>query len=129
MPLYFGEANGPRILRYGDGITQIGDGYEMEFETWEIIPAGEMGDCVFRSIGFSFQYTNGYNIGITPIVDGVALPESTFSGSGTSINGKAQAYIKHRGSQLAVRVRTISRTGDILPMNVQVSLQPIRQWP
>jgi len=129
MLLYLGEADGARILRYGVGIAQVGDDYQLEAETWELIPAGEMGDCVFRSVGVSFEYTNGYHIGITPIVDGVELPESTFTGSGSGIDGQAQAFVRHRGTQLAVRVRTLSRTGDLRLMNIQVSYSPLRQWP
>lgn len=129
MSLYLGEASGARILLYGVGIQQVGDDYEAELTSWDLIPAQEMGDCVFRSLGLSFSYTNGYALGITPIVDGIALAESTFSGGGSGTNGQAQVFIGTRGTRIAATIRTISRAGTITFSNLQASLSPIRSWP
>lgn len=129
MSLYLGEANGARVLLYGVGLTQVDTNFQPSFETWDTTPAQEMGDVVFRSVGLSFSYTNGYNLGITPIVDGIALPESTFTGAGSGENGQAQVYLKNRGTRIAAIVRTISRTGQLTFRNIQVSTAPIRQWP
>jgi len=129
MTLYLGESAGARILQFGVGISQIGDNYQASFETWDVLPAGEMGDCIFRSLGVSFAYDNGYAIGITPIVDGIALGEATFTGSGSSVNGQAQYFFAQRGTRLACQVRTLSRNGNLRWYNVQWSGAVLRVWP
>lgn len=129
MSLFFGDLDGANIYIYGVGLTQVGDDYEAFLETWDAIPAGETGDVVFRTISASFSYTNGYNIGITPIVDGVPLNEFVFTGSGSGTNGQAQAFFAQRGTRLAVQLRTLSRAGDIELYNLQWSGLPLRSWP
>ena len=127
--LYLGEYSGARILAYGTGISQVGDDYQLDVTTWDVAPAGDVGDCVFRSGDVSFAYTNGYSLGVTPIVDGVSQSEQTFTGSGSGTNGQAQAQFAARGTRIAARVRTLSRTGDIELRDVLVSFAVIRQTP
>ena len=69
---FLGERSGGRVLAFGDAATQVGDDFQVDFTTWEQIPAGEVGDCLFRSINVSFSAESGYAIGVTPIVDGIA---------------------------------------------------------
>lgn len=129
MSVYFGERDGARLFRYGTGITQPGDDYQAEFETWDWAPGGEMGDVLFRIASFSFAYDNGYHIGLTPVVDGVALAENVFTGTGVSTTGQAQYFFAQRGTRCSLRVRTLSRTGQLKPMNVQLSGVVLRQVP
>lgn len=129
MPLHLGEYTGGRILTYGTGISQVGTDYQFDVTTWDLAPAGDVGDCVFRSVDVAFAYTNGYSIGVTPIVDGVSQAEQEFSGSGSGTNGQAQAQFAARGTRIAARVRTLSRTGDIELRDVLVSFGVIRQTP
>lgn len=126
--LYFGEAAGGRVLRYGTGITNVGTDYQFDLTTWDIIPATEVGDNVFRSIDVAFRCTNGYSIGITPIVDGVNLTEQTFSGAGTG-NQQCQAFFATRGARCAARVRTLSRAGEYLDFTVNCAFTTIRATP
>jgi hypothetical protein len=132
--MYTGEAVGARIFRYGTGITNIGKSvgsttdYQFDAMTWDVVPATEVGDVVFRSIDASFKTTNGYAVGITPFVDGVALPEQTFSGAGSG-EQQAQAFIAARGTRIAARFRTLTRTGDIEFHNLATSLSVIRTNP
>lgn len=126
--LYLCEASGARLLEFGNGLTQVGTDFQMALETWDEIPAGEVGDCSFRSIDVTVKHENGYNIGITPIVDTVELPEQQFSGSGTNI-AQLQAFIAERGARISAKVRTITKTGDVQPQNIAWSGAIIRETP
>jgi hypothetical protein len=116
--LYTGEAAGARVFRDGTGLTNVDQSvgatsdYQLDVTTWDITPAGIVGDVVFRSIDAAFTCTNGYAIGITPIVDGIALPEQTFNGAGTG-EQECQAFFAARGTRIAARFRTLSRRGDV----------------
>jgi len=125
---YLGERGGARVLAYGDASTQIDTDFQASLETWDLTPAGESGSVYFRSIEVTGYAAAGYNIGITPIVDGNALSEQTFSGVGTG-EFEAQAFIANRGHRCACIVRTIARTGDIDLHNVQLSYWPVRSTP
>ena len=129
MPMYLAESAGGRILQYGIGLSSLDTNHQGDVQTWDIAPAGEMGDNVFRSAGVSFVATNGWSLGVTVLVDGVSLGEKTFGGTGATENGQAQVYIKKRGTRIAVRVRTLSRTGAWSLSNIQVSFRSLRQWP
>lgn len=125
---YLGERGGARVLAYGDATTQVGTDFQSSLETWDLIPAGEVGDVLFRSIDVSFVATNGYAIGITPVVDGQDLAEQTFSGAGTG-EVQCQAFFATRGTRCAAKVRTLSRSGDIDLHNIQLTHVIIRATP
>lgn len=135
MALFLGMFGGSQILRYGVGLTQIvtpfgsGTPYFAAFETWDFLPAQEVGDVVYRSLSLSFGYTNGYSLGITPVVDGVAQMESQFNGVGTSIAGQCQIFIGVRGTRIAAQVRVITQLGQIRFFNLQTTYAAIRTWP
>lgn len=125
---YLCEANGARILAFGVGISQLGDDYQMELETWDDIPVGEAGDAYFRGIDLTIEHTNGYDIGVTPIVDGVAHPEQRFTGAGTGTS-VLQAAIAQRGARIRASARTIARRGDLSIENMQHQFVPLRVVP
>lgn len=127
--LFVGEASGARLFQIGVGLTSLDTNHQGDLTTWEDTPSGEMGDNVFRSVGVSFTATNGWALGVTVYVDGVSLGETTFGGSGATENGQAQVYVKRRGTNLAVRVRTLSRNGHIAFTNISYSFKMLRQWP
>lgn len=135
MPyLYLGEAAGPRILRYGVGFTQIGDPYQGELLTWDAAPGGPTGDCVFRTIDVILRHTLGYNIQITPIVDGIALTPEQFNGGpppGALLEEvvRLQADVGMRGCMIAARVETLALLGDIEIVDMQWSGDVIRASP
>lgn len=126
--LFLCESSGARVLAYGTGITQQGTDYQMDLQTWDLIPMGEAGDCYFRGIDVTIEYTNGFNIGVTPVVDGVELAEQTFTGSGTGTT-VLQAPLTTRGARIAVNIRSVSRAGDLIVHNVQAQYVPLRQVP
>lgn len=129
MPTYVGELVGGRIIQLNTGLTSLDTNHQGDFTTWDVSPAGEMGDCIFRSVGVSFTAANGWSLGITVYVDGVSIGETVKSGDGFTENGQAQVFVKRRGTRIAVRCRTLSRSGAISFTDVQVSFLPLRQWP
>lgn len=122
------EAAGGRLLQWGTGITQVGTEYQLDVEVWEDVPLGAVGDNLFRSIDVSFKHTGAFVVGITPIIDGADQTEQQFSGSGSGITA-CQAFVAVRGSRIAARVRTISRSGDIELESIGTSSVPIRATP
>lgn len=132
--LYSGEASGARVFREGSGITNVGQSvgassdYQFDVETWDLAPAGIVGDVVFRSIDAAFTCTNGYAVGITPIVDGVALPEQTFNGAGSG-EQECQAFFATRGTRIAARFRTLARQGDLELHDLTCSHWVLRMTP
>lgn len=125
---YLGEKAGGRVLAFGDASTQVGDDFQVSFETWEQIPVGEVGDCLFRSIDLAINAESGYAIGITPIVDGIEQIEQTFSGPDSG-EVQCQAFFAKRGARCSARIRTLSRTGGITWHNVKLAFVPIRVVP
>lgn len=132
--LYTGEASGARVFREGTGITNVGQSvgaasdYQLDLTTWDVAPAGIVGDVAFRSIDVAFSCTNGYSLGITPIVDGVSLTEQTFNGAGAG-ERQCQAFFNVRGTRIAARVRTVSRQGDLELHDVTCSYWILRATP
>lgn len=126
--LYLGEATGARILKVGQGIAQVGGTYDLDVTTWDILPAGEVGDCGFRSIDVAIKVSNGFSIGITPIVDGVSLEEQQFTGAGAG-EKQCQAFLGERGTRIAARVRTLSRAGTVELHSINTSLVVLRRSP
>lgn len=127
---YLCEAAGARIIRAGVGLSQIDADFQIDFTTWDLVPAGEVGDVSFRSIDVSGEMTNGLALGITPIVDGgaVPLPEQQFTLAGTG-PFQVQAFFATRGTRIAARVRTLSRSGDVAIYNVQCANVVLRMTP
>jgi hypothetical protein len=128
---YLCEANGGRIFKQGVGITQVGDvapGYQLDLKTWDLLPAGEVGDVLFRTVNVAGRSTAGYAIGITPYVDGVAYPEQTFNSSKPG-EYQLEAFVAIRGTRLVARVRTLSRVGEVEIDNVTTAIVPLRIVP
>lgn len=126
--LYAGEKSGARILALGDSSSQVGTNFQLDVTTWDLIPAGEVGDVLFRSIDVSMAVTGGYAVGITPIVDGVNQAEQTFSGGDTGVV-QLQAFVAVRGTRIAARVRTLSRFGPVELHSILTSFVILRNTP
>jgi hypothetical protein len=131
--VFLGESNGGRIIRLaGAPLTQITTGGSvdalLDVETWDLVPMGEAGDCVFRMIIVTVKYANGFSIRITPKVDDVALAAQDFSlqGSGTF---PCEAYVVSRGAKLSARVQQLTRTGDLELVNIKAAYLPMREVP
>lgn len=127
--LYLCEHTGARILAFGIGTTQIGDNYQFELETWDLVPSGEVGDNLFRSVNVALRATGAFVLGVTPIVDGADLAEQIFSRAGSGEVVCQAVFQSGRGARCAARVRTIDRSGDLEIENVSVTFVPIRVFP
>lgn len=128
MSLYLCESSGARIFLANQGISQQGTNYQASLTTWDVAPMGEVGDVYFRSIDVSGIMTNGLSLGITPIVDGVAQTEQTFSLTGSG-EWQCQAFISVRGTRISAIVRTLSRAGDVEIHQVACAFVPLRRVP
>lgn len=132
--LYLGEAAGARILRYGVGFAQVGDPYAFDVKTWDLRPAGEVGDVNFRTVDVLVRHKLGYAVEVTPIVDGEEQTAQLFTG-GAPPGGQLeetvilQAAVEARGAALAARVRTTQLLGETELVDVQASFAIIRQTP
>jgi hypothetical protein len=131
--VFLGESNGGRIICLaGAPLTQITTGGSvdslLDVETWDMVPMGEAGDCVFRMVIVTVKYSNGFSIRVTPKVDDVALASQDFSqqGSGTFA---CEAYVVSRGAKLSVRVQQLTRTGDLELVNIKAAYLPLREVP
>ena len=107
---YFGEAAGPRIIRSGVGFAQVGDPYRLDVRTWDAEPAGPVGDVVFRSIEITLRHRLGFEITVTPYLNGLALAAKVFSAPPpTGLEDQlvtVPVYVGRRGTALAVRVQS-----------------------
>lgn len=129
---YLAEADGSRIIRSGTGLTQVtSSGTEtvnLVVETQDLLPAGEVGDVVFRAVDVAGWASNGWAIRVTPYVDGEALTAQSFSGSGEG-QWVAQAFIAERGVRISAVVETTTRTGDVQIDSIAIQYKTIRVVP
>lgn len=127
---YFGEAAGARIIRYGVGVTQIGDAYQLEVEPWDLTEQGEFGEVVCRALLVLVRHEAGYQIDVTPILDDVELPVQSFSAPAPSVAGGAvvQLYVpvNKRATSVRARVETTALFGETEIVDVQQSSIPVR---
>lgn len=132
MPLYVGESDGGRIVKFGTGLTQVTTASTESvlpvWETWDFVPATESGDSIFRNVIVTVEYSNGYSIRITPYIDGTALTAQEFSGSGAGTTD-CQAFVVSRGARLRVKVEALTRTGNVEVVNIRVGYQALRFAP
>lgn len=129
MTMYLGESEGGRILSVGGGvITQVGDAYQVTLEGWPITPAGPHGDVLYRLVSVVLECVGGYDLTITPIVDGVEQTAQTFNGSDTG-RVICQAHLAVRGTAGSWRVETNSRPGTLTIHDVTMSYVVLRETP
>lgn len=124
---YFGQADGPRILRYGEGHKLVqSDGssvaYKSRIEVWDTGPAGPVGDVVFRSVDVKIRHSLGYFVTITPIVDGVAENAESFS-AGPPAGGLLEEYVE---LQVPIAKRGVE-VSAVIELDSQFSVQDVVQ--
>jgi hypothetical protein len=130
--LYYGEAAGPRILRANVGSTQVTpDGVEdvlLEAMMWDLIPAGPSGDAVFRSVDAEVSVSAGYDVEITPFLDGKPLGSQRFTAAGKTTE-PAQAFVAERGNRLSALVRQQTAAVDFELQDVTAAFSILRTTP
>lgn len=129
---YLGEASGGRILRYGVGTTQIGDAYQLEVRAWDVRPMGPAGRCVFRKVHGLIRHTAGYDVEITPVLDGRPLTAQRFSGGPPSADlleeiVPIEAPVLSPGNRLDVIVASVSLPGELEFIDFEASYTPLRE--
>jgi hypothetical protein len=130
--VYFGEDSGARIVRYGVGYTQLDNDYVGEVQTWDLEPAGEVGDVVFRSVDCKVRHTLGYSITVEVYVDGTYLTEELFTSSppsGTEAYALLQVPIAERGSRIRAVMEISDGYGEVEVVNISASGMPLRKVP
>ncbi len=75
IPMAFG-AGGNRILRLDTGHQDAGEPLNASITTGELAPAGASADCTFERLYLTLTHTAACELLVTPILDGVALPET-----------------------------------------------------
>lgn len=129
--VYFGEAAGARIIRYGVGYTQVGGAYNLETGTWDFYPATDAGEGIFRNLVLTVRHTNGYNVSMQAQVDTSILPLATFNG-GPPVAGlleeraTCRSWLMRRGKRLIVTLKTIQLLGETEFADLWCSYLPIR---
>ena len=135
MPLLLGELAGNRVLRVGAGITDAAPaGATVPVlaygELHDLYPLEGGGTVVFTQLDVTIRHTAGFKIGVTPIVDGTALPEQVFQGGAPGVNDDGQltleAPFRARGARCAAIVRALAAFGALEYANVQVEFVPVR---
>ena len=116
--LYLGESGRGRILRYGIGYAQVGDAYNLKVRTWDQRPAGPIGLAVMRTCVAVIRHKAGYDVQLTPVVDGLPMSAKRFSG-GAPDAAKLEEYVTltapvfRPGASLGVIFETLSLPGEI----------------
>lgn len=119
MPLFLGESAGARVVQVGLGVHDVTSDSTTDvctdLTTHDAFPAGGGGVAMFRGIVVSFRHDSGYHVGVTPIVDGVARAEQTFSAPApaTGSDGlvRVLAPFSARGVRVSARVRQLQADG------------------
>jgi len=73
--VFFGDYQGNRILLTGSGATDAGEAIDVRAEPNAIAPAGAGGEALFVALYFVLSHSMPAEITITPVLDGVALPD------------------------------------------------------
>lgn len=133
-PLYIGEKVGSRVIQVGVGVvdTTAGGTTDVLFDitTQDTFPLEGGGSVLFHALYVTLRHTNGFSVGVTPIVDGFPDVEQTFQGSSATVGGDGlftvQAFFRLRGERIACRVRQLAATDLVEAVSVASTFVPIR---
>ncbi len=134
MPLFVGELAGARVIQVGAGTTDctIGGTQDvlLDLLTQDVYPGQGGGSVMFQQINVSIRHTNGYAIGVTPIVNGKPDTEQTFQSSSLAVGSDGTFTVKApfrlRGERCAARVRQLFATDVVEVADVAVEYVGIR---
>lgn len=148
VPLFVVEATGARLYKMGrvgfdSGSADPGGNFTATMRTEKISPAGELGYCQFRRIGFRVFRTGSFTITVKVFVDGVQTQiydASSVKVNQTIVIAKAapsispeetevEADISANGTYIEVELTVTSNnvSGLFLPEELEVHYRPIRQ--
>lgn len=128
-PLFVGELAGARVIQIGVGVsdaTASGTAPVLfDVLTQDIFPNDGGASMLFHGLIVTIRHTNGYSIGVTPIVDGASDPEQTFMAfsapAGSDGIQTVKAPFRLRGERCACRVRQLAAS-DVVEL-VDIALE------
>lgn len=137
MPLLIGESAGARVVQIGLGTADVTASAStpvlLDSLTHDLYAAGPGASIEYAGVLVTLRHTAGYHVGVTPIVDGLALSEQTFQavapGPGADGVVAIRAPFRQRGVRCAVRVRQTAADGLIELVDVAAQYYVIRQTP
>lgn len=138
----------PRLYKFGrvgfdSGSADPGGNYTATMRTDKISPAGELGYCHFRRIGFRIYRTGAFTMTVVVYVDGVQT--TIYDASSNKVNQSivitkaaptnspeetlVEADIDGKGTYIEVELTVVSNTvtGVYLPEGLEVHYRPMRQ--
>lgn len=138
----------PRLYKFGrvgfdSGSADPGGNYTATMRTEKISPAGELGYCHFRRVGFRIYRTGAFTMTAVVYVDG--LQTTIYDASSNKVNQSivitktaptnspeetlVEADIDGKGSYIEVELTVVSNsvTGVYLPEELEVHYRPMRQ--
>lgn len=144
----FAVGTDPRLYKFGrvgfdSGSADPGGNYTATMRTEKISPAGELGYCQFRRIGFRIFRTGSFTMTIKVYVDGVQT--KIYDGTSAKVNQTiviakpapvlspeetlVEADIDGNGTYIEVELTVASSavTGIFLPEELEVHFRPMRQ--
>lgn len=138
----------PRVYKFGrvgfdSGSADPGGNYTATMRTEKIGPAGELGYCHFRRIGFRIYRTGAFTMTVVVYVDGVQttiydaasnkVNQSIVIAKTAPVNSPeetlVEADIDGKGTYIEVELTVVSNsvTGVYLPEELEVHFRPMRQ--
>lgn len=133
-PLFVGELSGARVIQVGVGVSDATSDSTtavlFDALTQDIFPGDGGASVLFEGVFVTLRHTNGYSIGVTPIIDGVDDAEQTFSAfsapAGADGVQTVKAFFRVRGERCACRVRQIAATDVVELVDIALLYVPIR---
>lgn len=148
VPLFIVEANGARIYKFGrvgfdSGSADPGGNFTATMRSEKISPAGELGLCHFRRIGFRIFRTGSFTITVKVFVDGVQT--KIYDASSNKVDqtivitksapnispeeAEVEADVDASGTYIEVELTVTSNNiaGLFLPEELNIHFRPIRQ--
>jgi len=140
--------NDPRIYKFGrvgfdSGSGDPGANFTATMRTEKISPAGDLGLCQFRRIGFRIYRTGAFTLTVKVYIDGIQtkiFDASSNKVDQTIVIAKAapsispeetlvEADIDGQGSYIEVELTVTSNniTGVFLPEELDIHYRPLRQ--
>lgn len=133
-PLFVGELVGGRVVQVGVGVTDCTTDSTQDVLftalTQDVFPGDGGASVLFTGLFVTVRHTNGFSLGVTPIVDGKSDAEQTFmfTGAPAGVDGieTVKAFFRLRGERCACKVRQIAATDVVELVDIALTFVPIR---
>lgn len=134
MPMFVGELSGARVIQVGVGVndaTAAGTASVLfDALTQDAFPGDGGASIMFTGIFVTIRHTNGFSVGVTPIIDGVSDAEQTFMSASAPVGSDGlqtvKAFFRVRGERCAARVRQVASSDVVELVDIALTYVPIR---